>query len=142
MTPYEISDLIASQLSLINETWNFFLTIHLGILGLLIITRHYVSSPVKLVIVLAYVGFAFVNYSAQADSYGRLAAFYEDARAVAQAGGFAGADGATMRSGEDLAGYDLASKARFLPLVYAVTGVLTLLCLMFVNTLQDRRPGE
>lgn len=139
MSAYEIMDLIASQLSIINEVWNFFLTIHMAIIGLLIIARQFVPGTMKVVIIIAYLGFLGVNYSAQADNYSQLEALYADAAMFAEREEMA--TGA-QASGEVIRNYDLTEKARLLPLVYSFTATLTILCLFFINSIQGRKRGD
>ena len=141
MDAYEILDLIASQLSIINEAWNFFLTIHLGIIGLLIITRHFIRIPVKIVIIGAYLGFSYVNYSAQNDNYTQLGALYEDAKLLQESGAF-DVDAGRLSSGAAAANYDLTVFSEYLPYAYGLTAIMTFLCLAFANALQGREPGD
>ncbi|MEL6364134.1 MAG: hypothetical protein AAFR11_04770 [Pseudomonadota bacterium] len=139
MSAYEIMDLIASQLSIINEVWNFFLTIHMAVIGLLIIARQYVPWAMKLVVITAYLGFLGVNYSAQIDNYTRLEALYEQAGQREAAGEYS--NGA-MAYGDLMRDYGVEEPKRFLPIVYSFSAGMTILCLAFVNTVQGRHRDD
>ena len=72
LTLYELLDVMASAHDRINTLWNFFVTIHLAILGALIVLRREVGWMAKFVVLFAYCGFSWVNYNAVIDAYGFL----------------------------------------------------------------------
>ncbi len=69
MTIYELLDVAASQWSKIDSVWNFFLWIHLTILGALMIVDRHVSIPERGIALLIYAGFLFVNYQGMTTAY-------------------------------------------------------------------------
>ena len=134
ITAYEMGDLIASQLSIINESWNFFLTIHLGIIGLLILARHYIPVFAKMVVIVAYIGFTCVNLSGQLENYEMLRSLHSDAAALVQDGAFDTASGPILATGVAYSSYVHRMTPTTLFAVYGVASVFTLLCLLLVNT--------
>jgi hypothetical protein len=69
MSIYELLDVLASNYQKIDGLWNFFITIHLAILGALFLMPRRVSLPERGVALLAYGAFSFVNRAALVDTY-------------------------------------------------------------------------
>jgi hypothetical protein len=69
MSLYELLDLTASNSAKIDVLWNFFIWIHLAVLGGLLLVPRRVSLVERLVVLLAYGAFAYVNRSALIDTY-------------------------------------------------------------------------
>ncbi|MEM6413457.1 MAG: hypothetical protein AAF720_02235 [Pseudomonadota bacterium] len=69
MTGYEISDLLASNRELISATWNYFLSVHLALFGVIFIVSGRARRFERVVLIAAYVGFMFLNYAAQIENY-------------------------------------------------------------------------
>jgi len=70
MTLAEIHEILAYNRALIAETWNFFVTVHLALIGLVFLA-HRAKSQLFLLILLvpAYASFMYINYRAQIDNY-------------------------------------------------------------------------
>nr|WP_321440890.1 hypothetical protein [uncultured Hyphomonas sp.] len=70
MTIEQIHENIALNRELIAETWQFFVTVHLSLFGLLfLIDQRRVKWPVRFIMLAAYAGFMYLNYRAQLDNY-------------------------------------------------------------------------
>ena len=69
MTGYEFHDLLAGNRELISDTWNFFLTVHLALLGIIFVSRDGINNIQRIVLFGAYVAFMYMNYAAQIDNY-------------------------------------------------------------------------
>lgn len=72
MNDYELLDLIGDQLHLILDNWNFFVSAHIAVLGILFITHRSISPIERLLAIVAYSGFMAINYSAQSKNYAYL----------------------------------------------------------------------
>ncbi|MGF1456422.1 MAG: hypothetical protein ACFB6R_13735 [Alphaproteobacteria bacterium] len=70
MDLYELLDLVASQWNKIDSVWNFFLWIHLTILGALMIVDRHVSVVERTIAMLIYIGFLVINYQGMVAAYG------------------------------------------------------------------------
>ena len=69
MTAYELHDLLSSNRELISDTWNYFLTVHLAIFGIVYIASGHIRMIERLILVCGYFAFMGVNYMAQIDNY-------------------------------------------------------------------------
>lgn len=70
MSLAEIHGILAQNRELITQTWNFFVTVHLAILGLVFIADHNRPPPLaRFLIIPAYAAFMYINYRAQVDNY-------------------------------------------------------------------------
>lgn len=66
----QIHELIGQHRELISNTWQFFVSVHIAIFGLLfMINPDRVNWASRLVLFLAYSGFMYLNYNAQIDNY-------------------------------------------------------------------------
>ena len=134
MSEYELLDLLASNYQKIDGLWNFFISIHLAILGALFLMPRRVSTPERLVAFGAYAAFMYVNRSAMLDSYDyHLALSKEAARLAvtpAQTGGLLV---------QQIAHFDLASKIAFVPYAHFAAGAVVAFAVLFANSLA-RRP--
>jgi len=69
MTGYELHDLLSDSRELISDTWYYFLTVHLAVFGIVHITSRRVSLFERLMLLIAYGGFLYLNFRAQTDNY-------------------------------------------------------------------------
>jgi hypothetical protein len=69
MSLYELLDLMASNSAKVDNLWNFFIWIHLAVLGGLLLIPRRVTLVERLVVLLAYGAFAYVNRNALVDTY-------------------------------------------------------------------------
>ena len=70
MSAYELHDLLVDRGGLIANTWQFFVSVHLALLGIAFVVRR--QSPIlilRTVMLIGYAGFMYVNYMAQLDNY-------------------------------------------------------------------------
>ncbi|MEM8771273.1 MAG: hypothetical protein AAGD92_06465 [Pseudomonadota bacterium] len=82
MTGYELHELLAANRELVSDTWNFFLSVHVAILGIIFIASGRVGFFQRLVLVAAYLGFMFTNYRAQTDNYSAQISIVEQIRSL------------------------------------------------------------
>ncbi len=69
MTLYETLDLVAENHARIDVLWNFFIWIHLAVIGGLMLLPRRVSLIERLIVIAAYAAFAYVNRGALLDAY-------------------------------------------------------------------------
>lgn len=69
MTQYEILDLIASQRNMTAQAWTMFITVNIAVLGGMFFLQKRVNVIEKLIAIVVYGAFLFVNYRAQVDNY-------------------------------------------------------------------------
>lgn len=69
MTGYELHDLLAGNRELISDTWNYFLSVHLAVLGVIFVASGGVNTIQRMVLFVAYAAFMYMNHSAQIDNY-------------------------------------------------------------------------
>ncbi len=69
MSLYELLDLTASNSAKIDNLWNFFIWIHLAVLGALLLIPRRVTLVERFIVLLAYGAFAYVNRNALVDTY-------------------------------------------------------------------------
>ncbi|MEO0400717.1 MAG: hypothetical protein AAF224_15020 [Pseudomonadota bacterium] len=126
MTGYEISDLLASNRTLISETWNYFLTVHLAIFGIIYIASGRTGVTERIILVVAYLAFMVINYAGQVDNYGN----YE--RLIEQIAGMPDSvDGAAQAKA--LVKLAPVWITDWLPEVYAAAAAVSSLILLLIN---------
>lgn len=70
MSLAEIHTLLAMNRELIAQTWNFFVSVHLAITGIIFVSQgNRVPIVAKAALVPAYLGFMYINFRAQMDNY-------------------------------------------------------------------------
>lgn len=69
MTLYELLNLLANNSDKIDVLWNFFIWIHLAVLGGLVLSNRPLTLLERLIAIVAYAAFSFVNYHALQDTY-------------------------------------------------------------------------
>jgi hypothetical protein len=73
MSLADLHQLMVDTLGLITDTWNFFISVHMAIVGVLFITAgSNVNFITRALCLPAYGGFMFVNLRAQMDQYAYL----------------------------------------------------------------------
>jgi hypothetical protein len=137
MSPYELLDLLASNDEKINTLWQFFIWIHLAILGALFLMPRRVSMPERLIAFLAYAAFSYVNRSALVDTYDyHTVLLQEIARlkiAPAETGGLLV---------QQIAGFDLQTKIAFLAWSHYVAAGVVAFAMLFANALARREAAD
>jgi len=130
MTAAELHVLFVANRALIAETWNFFVTVHMGVIGLMFLARgNAVPFFARLLVLPGYAAFMYINYRAQIDNYDYTARILEALR---------------MIDVEDGAGRGLTSMfqagwvTRYLPVIYGIAALFSLL-VMFVSYFADDR---
>jgi hypothetical protein len=119
MTPFELHDQLLHNRELIYDTWNFFVSVHLALLGVIFVADgQHKSLLQRLLIVPAYGGFMVVNYRAQVDNYGYAQAIL-------------GKIGKLDESARIVASVDRAWIADYLLEVYAGAAMLSVLLIIF-----------
>jgi hypothetical protein len=75
MGAYELHDLLVDHRGLIANTWQFFVSVHLALLGLAFVVRfHDAKLVLRLLMFTGYAGFMYINFMAQLDNYRYAAA--------------------------------------------------------------------
>lgn len=65
-----LHEILTENRMLIAETWNFFVTVHLALIGLVIIApKQKVPHLILWPLICAYLSFCFINFRAQQDNY-------------------------------------------------------------------------
>ncbi|MDZ4762652.1 MAG: hypothetical protein SGJ21_16440 [Alphaproteobacteria bacterium] len=133
MTAAELHVLFVANRALIAETWNFFVTVHMGVIGLMFLARgNAVPFFARLLVLPGYAAFMYINYRAQIDNYDYTARILEALR---------------MIDVEDGAGRGLTSMfqagwvTRYLPVIYGIAALFSLL-VMFVSYFADDRRAD
>jgi len=128
MTSYAALELIGEHRKLIFDTWNFFVGIHLSLIGLIFISRRHITIAERIVALGAYAGFAWMNYTAQVSNYAFLTELLEKTKhPVGTYDPMTGADISVA------AFFDIGSIQQALPIIYGAAAAFTLLLLVFVN---------
>jgi hypothetical protein len=83
MTAYELHDLLVDHRALIMNTWQFFVSVHLAMLGLAFVVRfHEPKWFMRVLMLVGYAGFMFINYNAQLDNYKYATALLDYLQAI------------------------------------------------------------
>ncbi len=69
MIAFELHQLLAANRELISDTWNFFLSVHLAVFGIVYIASGRIDLRERGVLVGAYLSFMVLNCLAQLDNY-------------------------------------------------------------------------
>ena len=138
MSLYELLDLLASNYQKIDTLWQFFIWIHLALLGGLFVVPRRFSIPERIVGFLAYAAFLYVNRSAMLDSYTYHAVLLDEIARFKTAPDAAGS--LLIRQVTD---FQLQAKIWFLPWLHLGAGAFILLTLFFADTLARKPdPGD
>ncbi|MCF6292609.1 MAG: hypothetical protein L3J04_04355 [Robiginitomaculum sp.] len=123
MDLYHILDLISSQRELTASAWNMFISVHIAILGGLFIIGRRISVPERIVAVIVYVGFLYVNFRAQIDNYEYSASLIKEAVKLEKQD--------TIRLADKI--YTMPEIVGALPLIYFFALICTVATIAFVN---------
>ena len=134
MSLYELLDLLASNYQKIDGQWQFFIWIHLALLGGLFAAPRRFSIPERAVAFLVYAAFLYINRSALLDSYAYHAVLLDEVARFKTAPDAAG--GLLI---QQITGFQLQAKIWFLPWIHLAAGAFILLALFFADTLA-RKP--
>jgi hypothetical protein len=70
MTPTDLHGMFVDNRALIADTWNFFVTVHMALIGLMFLARGaHVPFLARLLVLPGYAAFMYINYRAQVDNY-------------------------------------------------------------------------
>lgn len=125
MSLYEILDLAASNYQKIDTLWNFFIWIHLAIIGGIVLLPHRIGAVERIIAVAAYLAFAFLNWQAIQDAYSYQLTLFDQAATMSGRG----ADEVLAY----LKAFDLRERIKYIPYVHPVGAVLTTLAIIFIN---------
>ncbi len=84
-------DLIAHERAHANSVWNFLLVVHIAIFTGLILAKDQIGVIQRLLVLIGYLGFMYINRNAMLDTYEGMFALIEDVQAVELAPGEYGA---------------------------------------------------
>ncbi len=127
MTLYELLDIIESEHDRINMLWNFFIWIHLTIMGAMVLLPRRIGFIERLVVIFAYSGFMYMNRNAVIDAYDYLFILQEEVAA------FAGHDGAGAGLVEYWRAMDFDARLNFLPYLHQVAAGVTIFAILAMN---------
>jgi hypothetical protein len=130
MSIYELLDLLASNYQKIDTLWQFFIWIHLAILGALFLMPRRVSMPERAVAFIAYGAFVYVNRSALVDTYEYHAVLLKE---IARLKVTAQDTGGLLV--QQIAGFDLQAKIAFLAWSHYVAAGFVAFSMLFANAL-------
>lgn len=83
MTLLDIHQTISENRALIASTWEFFLTVHITLFALIfLIDPRRISMVSRVVVLIGYLGFMYINYRAQVDNYEYTLALIEWGRTL------------------------------------------------------------
>lgn len=135
MSLYELLNLIEGNSDKIDVLWNFFIWIHLAVLGGLVLSNRPLTFLERAISVLAYAAFNYVNYSALADTYAYHGVLLAEVASLRVDPGMPGAEAAAYMRSFDLSGrIDLLMRYG-----HMAAGVLVTLALLFANLITGAR---
>jgi hypothetical protein len=126
MTLYEILDLAASNYQKIDTLWNFFIWIHLAIIGGIVLLQHRIGVLERIIATGGYLAFAYLNFHAVQDAYAYQLVLLDQAEAI----------GGTAKITAYLRSFDLAERIKYIPYVHPTAAFFTVLAITFINRLR------
>ena len=127
MDQAEILGIVGMQRELILNTWNFYISVNLAVLGIIFITHRHINIVERLLGVGAYMAFAYVNYGAQRDNYTYLEFLFEEVAATGLDIGYI---------------FAIGPISEYLPYIYGTAAVVMVLLFTFINLLSHDRREE
>jgi hypothetical protein len=137
MSLYELLDLLASNYQKIDTLWQFFIWVHLALLGGVFVVPRRLSIPERAVGFLAYAGFLYVNRSAMIDSYDYHTVLMDEIAHFKLASDQAG--GLLIHQVGD---FQLRAKIWFLPWIHLAAAGFVALVLFFADALARQPDPE
>jgi hypothetical protein len=126
MTPTDLHGVFVDNRALIADTWNFFVTVHMAVIGLMFLARGaHVPLMARLLVLPGYAAFMYINFRAQVDNYTYTA---EIIRKL-QAEGDGGLSTAMFRVGW---------VTEYLPWIYLGAAVFSVLVILGTSLLPSR----
>lgn len=126
MTGYELHDLLSSNRELISNTWQFFLSVHLALFGVIFIASSRILFRERVVLTGAYLGFMYMNFRAQIDNYAANDRLLKAINDMAPS-----APGAA--TAKFLAVGDPYWIVSYLPMVFGAAALASSLIILFIN---------
>ncbi|MEM9015141.1 MAG: hypothetical protein AAGB02_08545 [Pseudomonadota bacterium] len=126
MNGYELHELLGANRELISDTWNFFLTVHLAVFGIVYIASGRIHRAERLVLIGAYLGFMYMNFRAQVDNY-----FAHNA-ILAEINGLASSEPGALVA-KRLVNGDPAWIADYLMVIFGAAAFLSSLIILLIN---------
>lgn len=130
MSLYELLDLLASNYEKIDTLWQFFIWIHLAVLGALFLMPRRVSLPERIIAFLAYAAFNYVNRNALIDSYAYHEVLLEEIARFK-----AGTEETGGLIVQQLAGFPLTERIAFLEWSHYVAAGVVAFAMLLANVL-------
>ncbi|MEM9749866.1 MAG: hypothetical protein AAF869_02840 [Pseudomonadota bacterium] len=128
VVPYDLLELISDERDHIYNHWTFFVSIHLSLIGLALISRRHITIFERFIALLAYGGFAVMNFTAQEGNYAYLDALLAQASAMEDV--IPPANGVAI----DVKGFFYLDEVRqALPYLYATAASFSVLLLLLIN---------
>jgi hypothetical protein len=126
MSLYEILDLVASNYQKIDTLWNFFIWIHLAIIGGIVLLQHRIGLLERVIATGGYLAFAYLNFQAVQDAYAYQIVLLDQAEAL----------GGASKITNYLRAFDLAERIKYIPYVHPTAAFFTVLAIAFINRLR------
>jgi hypothetical protein len=134
MSLYELLDLMASNSAKIDVLWNFFIWIHLAVLGGLLLVPRRVTLIERIVVLLAYGAFAYVNRNALLDAYAYQHVLSSE---ISRITGAAGAAGSGIV--DYLSRFNLRARIAWLDYAHPAAAVIVALAILGANRFLPQR---
>lgn len=134
MSLYELLDLTASNSAKIDNLWNFFIWIHLAVLGALLLIPRRVTLVERFVVLLAYGAFAYVNRNALVDTYA-----YQDALLAEVARVKLAADAAGSGILDYLGNFHLREQISWFDYAHPVAAAIVAMAILSANRFLPQR---
>ncbi len=132
MQLYELLDLAASGYDRIDVLWNFFVWIHLAVIGAMIIVTRYVNLVERSIAITTYLVFLYMNYVGLADAYAYQTALLDEIATFKLEAGAAG--GIVI---DHMRQADLEGRLAYFDYIHLAAAVLVTLALGMINWVGD-----
>lgn len=131
MELYELLDLTASGYDRIDVLWNFFVWIHMAVIGAMIIVTRYVNLVERGIAISTYLVFMYMNYVGLADAYAYQMSLLQELSAYELSSG----------SGEFVIDHmrqtNLEGRLAYFDYIHAAAALLVTLALSCINWVGD-----
>ncbi len=132
MQLYELLDLAASGYDRIDVLWNFFVWIHMAVIGAMIIVTRYVNLVERAIAITTYLAFIYMNYMGLADAYAYQTALLKEIADFELANG-----GVGELVIDHVRQADLEGRLAYFDYIHLAAAVLVTLALSCINWVGD-----
>lgn len=132
MELYELLDIAASGYDRIDVLWNFFIWIHMAVIGAMIIVTRYVNLAERAIAISTYLAFIYMNYIGLADAYAYQVAVLQEIANYELASG-----GAGELVIDHMRQSDLEGRVAYFDYIHMAAAILVTLALSCINWVGD-----